>query len=148
MLRFALPIALAALAAACTSTTPGANAPAAPEMKFDADFRGRARCLDRSPALRVYDAPAGTRRLRLEFFETASISGRRSAFEAPYAGRGTVAAGAFAGYVAPCPPVQSDYEVTLTALGADGAILAQGRVRARLPVEVPGLGRGLNQRNQ
>lgn len=148
MIRTAFALFGLGLVAACSTSAPTGPAPGVPELTFDADFRGRARCLNVSPPMRLYDPPAATRRLRLEFAETSSLSGRRTSFETAYAGRGPVPAGAFRDFVAPCPPNALDYDVFLTALGADGAVLARGRQKARLPIDTPAPGRGLNVRNQ
>lgn len=120
-------VLLALAAAGCASTSPGANVP---KLTVDFAWDNVRPCSNESPPLKVFNAPAGTARLKIELFNIDAMFAGHGGGEIEYKGSPNVPAGALRDYRGPCPvggkaePVR--YEFRVSALDAKGAVVAYG----------------------
>jgi hypothetical protein len=132
---------LALAAAGCASTTPGDNAP---KLAVDFNWDNVRPCSNESPPIKVFNAPAGTTRLKIELADIDAMFSNRSGSEVEYKGSPNVPAGALRDYRGPCPqggkPVAVRYELRVSALDAKGAVIGYGTaIQAYTPPKiVPG----------
>jgi phosphatidylethanolamine-binding protein (PEBP) family uncharacterized protein len=97
-------------------------------------WTGTQRCFDpQSPPFAVSNVPAGTRILRFHMTDLDAPHFVHGGGDVVWRGRAEIPRGAFT-YRGPCPPGgRHRYEWTVTALGANGAVLGQGSVLAPFP---------------
>ncbi|MBL8664304.1 MAG: hypothetical protein JNM29_15845 [Candidatus Odyssella sp.] len=120
---------LALAAAACATSQPQAPR-GAPELGVEFTWTGVAPCTDVSPRIIVRDAPAATRRFRVELVDVDSVMSRHGGGEVEAAPGGVIPAGALKAYRGPCPSQQAvEYEMRVWAIDGAGRVLAQGRER-------------------
>lgn len=121
-------IAFLALAtAACTSTSPGSNAA---KLTVEFSWDNVRPCSRESPPIKVFNAPAGTARLKIELVDIDTMFSNHGGGEVDYKGE-IVPAGALRNYSGPCPlggktTSATRYEFRVTAVDAKGAVLGYG----------------------
>jgi phosphatidylethanolamine-binding protein (PEBP) family uncharacterized protein len=118
----------ALLAAACS--TPQQAPRGAPELGIEFTWRDVPPCSNVSPRIVVRDAPAAARRFRVELIDVDSMMSRHGGGELDAPPGGVIPPGALKSYRGPCPSQQSiEYELRVSALDAEGRVIAQGRER-------------------
>jgi phosphatidylethanolamine-binding protein (PEBP) family uncharacterized protein len=123
------PLIVALIAAACT--TPERAPRGAPELAVEFRWAGVPPCSNVSPRIVVYDAPAATKRFRVELVDLDSAFGRHGGGEVEAAPGGVIPAGALKSYRGPCPSQEPIvYEMRVAALDAAGRVIARGAERA------------------
>jgi len=124
--RCAVLIALAG-AACASSGSPGDSAQGASALGIDFTWTGVQPCSNVSPRMVVYNAPAATRRFRVELVDVDSAMSRHGGGEVDAAPGGAIPAGALKSYRGPCPSQAAiKYEMRVEALDASGRVLARG----------------------
>ena len=126
-MRFAV-VLLALLAAACAGGQTAQRG--APELGVEFSWAGISPCSNDSPRIVVRDAPAATKRFRVELVDIDTAFGRHGGGEVDATPSGVIAAGALKSYRGPCPSQQPIvYEMRVEALDAGGRVLARGAER-------------------
>lgn len=126
---------LAFVVAACASNGPPANTP---RLSVDFSFANTRPCSNESPPIDVYNAPAGTTRLRIQYVHVDALFKNSGTSEVEYRGA-QIPAGALSDYRGPCPVggalVQTiSYDIRVSALNAKGEVVAYGSaVRSYTP---------------
>jgi phosphatidylethanolamine-binding protein (PEBP) family uncharacterized protein len=132
-----LVVALALAAAACSSIgAPGDTGDDGRKLAVDFSWNGVEACSNVSPKITVYNAPAGTRRFRVELVDLDSAISRHGGGEVEAGRDGVIPAGALKSYRGPCPgqnPI--NYEMRVAALDASGQVLARGAERQTFTVK-------------
>ena len=130
-----LHVTLLALLAAACSTSEQQAPRGAPELGVEFTWKDIRPCSDVSPRIVVRDAPAATKRFRVELVDIDSVMSRHGGGEVEAAPGGAIAAGALKSYRGPCPSQHSvEYEMRVAALDASGRVLAQGSERQTFTV--------------
>jgi phosphatidylethanolamine-binding protein (PEBP) family uncharacterized protein len=126
MRRFVVFLALAG-AACSSSSSPGYDAFDPRALGVDFTWTGVPPCSNVSPKITVYNAPAGTRRFRVELVDIDSAFARHGGGEVEARPGGVIPAGELKSYRGPCPSQQPiRYEMRVAALDASGQVLARG----------------------
>jgi len=123
--------AILAVALALVPAQAYCQAPNAAVMNLEFSWVGTTACSPRSPAFTVRNVPAGTTVLDFTMTDLNVPSFAHGGGRIAYAGNSNIPQGAFT-YVGPCPPREThNYQWTVTALSAAGAVL--GRAAAVRP---------------
>lgn len=122
---------LALAAAACSSGgLPGDAGRDGRTLAVDFSWTGVEPCSNVSPKITVYNAPAGTRRFRVELVDMDSALSRHGGGEVEASPDGVIPAGALKSYRGPCPSQTAiNYEMRVAALDVSGRVLARGAER-------------------
>ncbi|MGH6801865.1 MAG: hypothetical protein ACREC3_00660, partial [Methyloceanibacter sp.] len=123
-----LVVLLALAGAACSSSGPSSDPQKdASALGIDFTWTGVPPCSNVSPRMVVYNAPAATRRFRVELVDADSAMSRHGGGEVDAAPGGVIPAGALKSYRGPCPSQKAlQYEMRVEALDAAGRVLARG----------------------
>lgn len=120
-------VLLALATAACASTGPGSNAA---KLTVEFSWDNVRPCSTESPEIKVFNAPAGTTRLKIELVDVDTMFSSHGGGEVAYRGA-TVPAGALRDFRGPCPlggklTSAVRYEFRVSALDATGAVIGYG----------------------
>ena len=127
MQRFLVVLIALAGGACASSGSPGDAARSASALSVDFTWTGVPACSNVSPRMVVYNAPAATRRFRVELVDVDSATSRHGGGEVDAAPGGVIPAGALKSYRGPCPSQTAiSYEMRVEALDASGRVLARG----------------------
>ncbi len=129
-------VAAIILTAGCASNPDQIKIPKdAAEMTVDFSWQGIDACTHESPQLRVSAVPDGTAELSVRLKDISMPAWNHGGGKVKHDGSGVIPAGALKlGYNGPCPPSgRHDYEFSVMAVNADGAIIGFGKARQPFP---------------
>jgi hypothetical protein len=121
-------VLLALAASACASTGPASNAA---KLVVEFSWEKARPCSNESPEIKVFNAPAGTARLRFELVDLDALFSSHGGGVVDYKGTPLVPAGALRDYRGPCPQggkttAAVQYELRVSALDTKGAVIGYG----------------------
>ena len=107
----------------------------AAKMAVDFSWEGIQACSHESPEIRVSNVPEGTEELRVKLNDITLPQWNQGGGKVKHDGSGIIPAGALKiGYNGPCPPSgRHQYEFSVMAVNAEGAIIGFGKVRQPFP---------------
>ncbi len=108
----------------------------ADDFTVDFSWDGIKRCTSTPPEIAVMNVPDGTAQFQVKMVDLDFTGYNHGGGVAPNTGDGTIAEADYetSNYRGPCPPgTTHTYEITVQALGADGADLAATSAKADFP---------------
>ncbi len=128
--------ALLILTAGCANSPDQIKIPGdAAEMTVEFSWEGIEACTHDSPEIRVSPVPEGTADLRVKLKDISLPAWNHGGGKVRHDGSGVIPAGALKlGYNGPCPTSgRHEYEFSVMAVDADGAIIGFGKARQPFP---------------
>jgi phosphatidylethanolamine-binding protein (PEBP) family uncharacterized protein len=103
------------------------------KLGVDFSWANTTACSGKPPAFNITGVPKGTKTLKFWMTDLDVPGYTHGGGDVAFKGSGSIPAGAF-GYGGPCPPSGShSYEFAVTAIGADGTIIGEGKKMNKFP---------------